>query len=120
MLTSVQLKYDIVYLYCDKRRNYYTRMRTSQGYTFKYSPLRREFSRAKPEGTPEGEELYLTVYPQLSPHTVYSFNEYLDICYSIVIQGRVIWEELIFSIPFPERAIFHHILPRGYISQYTP
>ena len=29
----------------------------------------KEFQRAKPEGTPEGEGLYLTVYPKLSPKT---------------------------------------------------
>ena len=33
-------------------------------------PLRlKEFLRAKPEGTPEGEGVYLTVYPELSPNT---------------------------------------------------
>ena len=29
----------------------------------------KEFSRAKPEGTPEGEGLYLTVYPESSTNT---------------------------------------------------
>ena len=29
-------------------------------------------------------------------------------------------EELILSIPLPERALFHRILSRGYISHYTP
>ena len=29
----------------------------------------KEFPRAKPEGTPEGKGLYLTVYPELSPNT---------------------------------------------------
>ena len=29
----------------------------------------KEFLRAKPEGTPEGEGLYLTVYPESSPNT---------------------------------------------------
>ena len=33
-------------------------------------PLRlKEFPRAKPEGTPEGGGVYLTVYPELSPNT---------------------------------------------------
>ena len=29
----------------------------------------KEFPRAKPEGTPEGGGVYLTVYPELSPNT---------------------------------------------------
>ena len=29
----------------------------------------KEFPRAKPEGTPEGKGLYLTVYPKSSPNT---------------------------------------------------
>ena len=29
----------------------------------------RKFPRAKPEGTPEGEGVYLTVYPESSPNT---------------------------------------------------
>ena len=29
-------------------------------------------------------------------------------------------EGLILRIPLSEKAIFHSILPRGYISQYTP
>ena len=29
----------------------------------------KEFPRAKPEGTPEGEGIYLTVYPESSPNT---------------------------------------------------
>ena len=29
----------------------------------------RDFPRAKPEGTPEGEGLYWTVYPEFSPNT---------------------------------------------------
>ena len=37
----------------------------------------------------------------------------------MVIQGSSIQEEETLSIPLPERAILHHILPRGYISQYT-
>ena len=36
------------------------------------------------------------------------------------IEGRSIREELILSNPLPERAVLHRILPRGYISQYTP
>ena len=35
----------------------------------KYTPSPKEFPRAKPEGTPEGEVVYLTVYPELSPNT---------------------------------------------------
>ena len=40
-----------------------------KGYTVKYNPLLKEFPRAKPEGIPEGEGLYLTVYPKSSPNT---------------------------------------------------
>ena len=29
----------------------------------------KEFLRAKPEGTPEGKGVYLTVYPESSPNT---------------------------------------------------
>ena len=29
----------------------------------------KEFPREKPEGTPEGEGVYLTVYPESSPNT---------------------------------------------------
>ena len=29
----------------------------------------KEFPRAKPEGTPEGEGVYLTAYPESSPNT---------------------------------------------------
>ena len=36
-----------------------------EGYTVKYNPLHE----GVPEGTPEGKELYLTVYPELSPNT---------------------------------------------------
>ena len=32
-----------------------------EGYTVKYNPL--------PEGVPDGEGLYLSVYPELSPNT---------------------------------------------------
>ena len=32
-----------------------------EGYMVKYNPL--------PEGVPEGEGLYLTIYPESSPHT---------------------------------------------------
>ena len=35
----------------------------------KYVPLcLKEFPRAKPEGTPEGKGVYLTVYPELNPN----------------------------------------------------
>ena len=35
------------------------------------------FSRAKPEGTPEGEGLHLTMYPELSPNRIlYCFNNH--------------------------------------------
>ena len=79
----------------------------------KYSPL--------PKGTPKGEGLYLTVYPELSPNTdsilfLYKFGNN----FSIVLQGRVILEELIICKPLPGRDIFHHTLPSCYISQYTP
>ena len=37
----------------------------------------KEFPRAKPEGTPEGEEVYLTVYPsRVLLRTVYHFNSH--------------------------------------------
>ena len=41
-----------------------------------YIPLcLKEFPRAKPEGTPEGKGLYLTVYPKSSHNTdIISFN----------------------------------------------
>ena len=35
----------------------------------KYTPPLKEFPRAKPEGTPEGRGVYLTVYPESSPNT---------------------------------------------------
>ena len=34
----------------------------------KYTPLSEGVSRAKPEGTPEGKGVYLTVYPESSPN----------------------------------------------------
>ena len=38
----------------------------------------KEFPRAKPEGTPEGGGLYLTVYPESSPNTdIISFQQLL-------------------------------------------
>ena len=42
-----------------------------EGYTVKYNPLPERFpeGREKPEGTPEGKGLYLTMYPNLSPNT---------------------------------------------------
>ena len=40
-----------------------------KGYTVKYTICLTEFPRAKPEGTPEGQGLYLTVYPELSHNT---------------------------------------------------
>ena len=39
-----------------------------EGYTIKYTPPP-EFPRVKPEGTPEGGGVYLTVYPEPSPNT---------------------------------------------------
>ena len=39
-----------------------------EGYTVKYTPCLKEFPRAKPGGIPEGEGVYLTVYPELSPN----------------------------------------------------
>ena len=38
-------------------------------YTVKYTPLPETVLRVKPEGTPEGEGVYLTVYSELSPNT---------------------------------------------------
>ena len=37
-------------------------------YTY-YDEMRDIPPMAKPEGTPEGKGVYLTVYPELSPHT---------------------------------------------------
>ena len=39
-----------------------------EGYSVKYTLCLKEFPRAKPEGAPEGEGVYLTVYPELSPN----------------------------------------------------
>ena len=46
------------------------------------------------------------------------FKNHYDFC--IVLQGRVILEELVLSSPLSRMAIFNSALPRGYISQYTP
>ena len=40
-----------------------------KGYWVKYNLCQKEFPKAKPEGTPEGKGLHLTVYPELSPNT---------------------------------------------------
>ena len=40
-----------------------------EGYTVKYTLCLKEFLRAKPEGSPEGKGLYLTVYPSSRPNT---------------------------------------------------
>ena len=46
-------------------------------YPYKYETrdIRSNIPRAKPEGTPEGKGVYLTVYPEVSPNTerVYFF-----------------------------------------------
>ena len=61
------------------------------------------------EGTLEGRGLYLIEYPKSIPNTdSIHFNDYLFRNYfCIVIQGRVIQEELILSIPLPERALLY-------------
>ena len=60
VLTSWKLRgVGILYPYEDERRNIRSNI-----------PLRlKEFPRAKPEGTPEGKGVYLTVYPESSPNT---------------------------------------------------
>ena len=40
-----------------------------EGYMVKYNPLPEGVPVAKPEGTPEGKGLYLTIYPQSNPNT---------------------------------------------------
>ena len=48
----------ILYLYWDERRDIQSNI-----------PLcLKEFPRGKPKGTPEGEGVYLTVYPESSPN----------------------------------------------------
>ena len=42
------------------------------------------------------------------------------IIFVIVLQGRLILDELIISISLSGRAIYQSTLPKGYISQYTP
>ena len=66
----------ILYPYWDKRRDIRSNI-----------PLRlKEFPRAKPEGTPEGRAVYLTVYPELSPNkTLYHFNNHLAIAYLVIL-----------------------------------
>ena len=49
----------VLYLYKDETRD----IRSNIALSLK------EFPRAKPEGTPEGKGLYLTVYPESSPNT---------------------------------------------------
>ena len=39
-----------------------------EGYTVKYTPLPEGVPGAKPEGIPEGEGVYFTVYPESSPN----------------------------------------------------
>ena len=49
----------VLYLYYDERRDIQSNI-----------DLRlKEFPRANPKGTPEGEVVYLTVYPESSPNT---------------------------------------------------
>ena len=50
-------------------RNTVSVLGQDKGYTVKYNPLPEGVLRAKPEGTPEGKGLYLTVYPESSPNT---------------------------------------------------
>ena len=57
--TNFSTLYTILYSYQDERRDIRSNI-----------PLcLKEFPRAKPEGTPEGEGLYFTVHPEVSPNT---------------------------------------------------
>ena len=85
----------------------------------------REIPRAKLKGTPEDGGLYLTVYPESSPNMgSISFLRTIIIIIPSLISShillRAIREVLILSIPLLERVILHRILPRRYISQYSP
>ena len=59
-----------LYLYCDERRDilcpYQDETRDIRS---NIHPRLKEFPRAKPEGTPETEGVYLTVHPELSFNT---------------------------------------------------
>ena len=66
---------------------------------------------AKLEEIPEHKGLYLTIHPELSPNT--DILRIVMIKFCIVLQGRVLLEELILSIPLSRRAIFRSILPRA-------
>ena len=69
--------------------------------------------RMRLEGTPEGEGLYLTFYTELSPDTdIISLLKIIMIHLCIVLQGIVLLEELILSIPLSWSAIFHSTLLR--------
>ena len=85
-----------------------------KGYSVKYRPLAEGVFEVDPEGTLEGKEQYLTVYPEKIPNTnSLSFLWIFRKNFCIVIPDRVVLEELIISIPLPERTISHHTLPRG-------
>ena len=46
----------------------------------------KEFPRAKPEETPEGKRLYLTIYPELSPNTdIVSFLTIIGLMFTSLI-----------------------------------
>ena len=51
-----------------------------------YSHCLKELLRAKPRGTPEGEGVYLTLYPKLSPNTdpVQQGMFYIHLCNSLI------------------------------------
>ena len=53
------VKYDILYPYCDETRDIWSNI----------TLCLKEIPRVKPEGTPEGKGLYLTVYSESSPNT---------------------------------------------------
>ena len=74
-----------------------------------------------PEGTPKGIGLFLTIYPPMSPHMVI-IQTFIIIMnnFCVVLQGSVIIDKLIHSIPLSGRARLHSQLPKGYISKYTP
>ena len=62
LILNLSISYFII-IYC-------IRIRTRRGgYTVKYNPLPEEVPESEAEGTPEGNGLYLTVYPETSPNT---------------------------------------------------
>ena len=69
--SSVVVRLVIMYPYQDKTRH----IRSNITLCLK------ELPRAKPEGTPEGKGLYLTVYPEFSHNTdIISFKQSLGLC----------------------------------------